>query len=134
MLKPNEASSIGIDYSSVRERRLEVLPAARQNPLPSWKRILDVTCIVISLPVLLPVSVLIAAFIKIVSPGPAFFRQQRVGIDGAKFMCLKFRTMKVNADTSVHQSHLKHLITSNHPTRKLDGVDKRLIFGGIVLR
>jgi exopolysaccharide production protein ExoY len=134
MLKPNEASSIGIDYP-VRDERQGSSPIAIQNPLPSWKRILDVTCILLALPVLLPLSLLIAIFIKIVSPGPAFFRQKRVGTHGKGFMCLKFRTMKVNADTSVHQSHLKHVITSNHPTQKLDyGGDKRLIFGGLVLR
>jgi lipopolysaccharide/colanic/teichoic acid biosynthesis glycosyltransferase len=133
MLKPNEASSIGIDYS-VGEELQGPLPAAVQNPVPSWKRILDITCIVLSLPVLLPLALLIAAFIKSVSPGPAFFRQKRVGASGKRFMCLKFRTMKVNADTSIHQAHLKELITSNNPTRKLDCVDKRLIFGGLVLR
>jgi len=106
-----------------------------QNPLPLWKRVLDVTCIMLALPVLAPLGVLIALFIKLVSPGPAFFRQQRIGICGKGFMCLKFRTMKINADATVHQAHLKHLITSNHPTKKLDcGGDKRLIFGGLILR
>jgi lipopolysaccharide/colanic/teichoic acid biosynthesis glycosyltransferase len=43
--------------------------------------------------------------------------------------------MKINADTSVHQEHLKQLITSNCPTQKLDcSGDKRLIFGGLTLR
>jgi lipopolysaccharide/colanic/teichoic acid biosynthesis glycosyltransferase len=134
MLKQQEASSIGIDYS-VREERRGSLPVANQNPLPLWKRVLDIACVIIALPVLVPAGVIIAVFIKLVSPGPAFFRQQRVGIFGKKFMCLKFRTMKINADTSVHQAHLKHLITSNHPTKKLDcGGDKRLIFGGLILR
>jgi lipopolysaccharide/colanic/teichoic acid biosynthesis glycosyltransferase len=106
-----------------------------QNPLPLWKRILDVTCVALALPVLAPLGVLIALFIKLVSPGPAFFRQQRIGTFGKGFMCLKFRTMKINADAAVHQAHLKHLITSNHPTKKLDcGGDKRLIFGGLILR
>jgi lipopolysaccharide/colanic/teichoic acid biosynthesis glycosyltransferase len=50
-------------------------------------------------------------------------------------LCLKFRTMKVNADTGVHQSHLKELMLSNGPTRKLDCAgDKRLIPGGSILR
>ena len=111
------------------------LPLAIRNPLPLWKRILDVTCVLLALPVLVPLGVLIALFIKLVSPGPAFFRQQRIGTFGKGFMCLKFRTMKINADTTVHQAHLKHLITSNHPTKKLDcGGDKRLIFGGLILR
>lgn len=117
------------------EARQSVLPLAAPDPHPSWKRILDVTCVLLALPVIVPVGVLIAAFIKLVSPGPAFFRQQRVGTFGKRFMCLKFRTMKINADTSVHQAHLKELITSNNPTRKLDcSGDKRLIFGGLILR
>jgi len=50
-------------------------------------------------------------------------------------MCLKFRTMKVNADTSAHQAHLKELVTGNGPTRKLDcSGDSRLIGGGLLLR
>jgi len=119
----------------MREDHQGSLPVAIQNPLPLWKRILDVTCVVLALPVLVPLGVLIAVFIKLVSPGPAFFRQQRIGTFGKGFMCLKFRTMKINADTAVHQAHLKHLITSNHPTKKLDcGGDKRLIFGGLILR
>jgi lipopolysaccharide/colanic/teichoic acid biosynthesis glycosyltransferase len=134
MLKSPEASSIGINYS-IRENRQCSLPVAALDPLPSWKRTLDVTCILLALPVLLPLGGFIAIFIKLVSPGPAFFRQQRVGTMGRKFMCLKFRTMKINADTSVHQAHLKTLITSNHPTKKLDYAgDKRLIFGGLLLR
>jgi len=133
MLKPNEASSIGINYP-VSEDRQVLQPLAIQNPLPLWKRVLDLTCIVLALPVLMPVGLLIAIYIKLVSPGPAFFRQKRVGTMGKGFMCLKFRTMKINADTSVHHAHLKHLMTSNHPTKKLDHSDDRLIFGGLVLR
>jgi lipopolysaccharide/colanic/teichoic acid biosynthesis glycosyltransferase len=50
-------------------------------------------------------------------------------------MCLKFRTMKVNADTGVHQDHLRRLMTTNQPTQKLDVAgDKRLIVGGMWLR
>lgn len=102
---------------------------------PLWKRILDITCVLLALPVLIPVGIVIAAFIKIVSPGPAFYRQPRVGYFGKRLLCLKFRTMKVNADTGVHQTHLKELMTSNRPTRKLDCAgDSRLIAGGAVLR
>ncbi len=111
---------------------MERPPAAGR--IPRWKRALDVTCVLAALPVLIPVGMVIAAFIKIVSPGPAFFRQLRVGHHGRRFMCLKFRTMKVNADTSAHQAHLKELVTGNGPTRKLDcGGDTRLIRRGAAL-
>jgi lipopolysaccharide/colanic/teichoic acid biosynthesis glycosyltransferase len=104
-------------------------------PVPQWKRILDVTLVLLATPLLVPLGILIFVFIKIVSPGPAFFRQQRVGYAGRRFMCLKFRSMKVNADTGVHQQHLRQLMTSNQPTRKLDcSGDQRLIFGGAWLR
>jgi exopolysaccharide production protein ExoY len=104
-------------------------------PIPAWKRVLDVTLIVMALPFLIPIAVIVFVFVKIVSPGPAFFRQLRVGHLRQKFMCLKFRTMKLNADTVVHQEHLKNLMSSNQPTRKLDCAgDKRLIPGGMWLR
>jgi lipopolysaccharide/colanic/teichoic acid biosynthesis glycosyltransferase len=133
MLKPHEASSLDIDYS-VRRGQTGPALASELEPFPVWKRVLDVTLILLALPFLLAVGIVLALFIKIVSPGPAFFRQRRVGIFGKEFMCLKFRTMKVNADTGVHQEHLKSLMKSNSATRKLDTSDARLIFGGLILR
>ena len=104
-------------------------------PIPRWKRTLDVTLVLLAIPFLIPLAIIVCSFIKIVSPGPAFFRQQRVGYLRRRFMCLKFRTMKVNADTGVHQAHLKQLMTTNQPTQKLDCAgDKRLIPGGMWLR
>ena len=75
-----------------------------------------------------------AAIIKLVSPGPVFFQQERVGFRGRRFMCFKFRTMSVNACTAVHQEHLEDLMASNRPMSKLDGQDPRVIPGGIWLR
>jgi exopolysaccharide production protein ExoY len=117
------------------ENQSQTEPGTAGAPIPKWKRVLDVTLILLAIPFLIPVGVLIFVFVKIVSPGPAFFRQQRVGHQRRRFMCLKFRTMKVNADTGVHQEHLKQLMKANQPTRKLDCAgDKRLIFGGMWLR
>lgn len=102
--------------------------------IPWWKRALDITCVILAMPVLVPVGLLIGAIIKIVSPGPVFFQQERIGYRGRPFMCFKFRTMLVNADTDVHKDHLEDLMTSNRPMSKLDGVDTRVIPGGIWLR
>ena len=100
-------------------------------PVPAWKRILDVTLVIIAIPFVIPAGVIVYIFITIVSPGPAFFRQQRVGRGRRLFTCLKFRTMKLNADTGVHQRHLTQLMAANQPTRKLDWAgDIRVIFGG----
>jgi len=125
-------SAINCDGEGDRDGRER---SAAIAPLPAWKRILDVTLVVAAMPFVIPIGIIICIFIKIVSPGPAFFRQQRVGYMRRRFMCLKFRTMKVNADTGVHQAHLKQLMTANQPTRKLDCAgDKRLIPGGLWLR
>jgi lipopolysaccharide/colanic/teichoic acid biosynthesis glycosyltransferase len=48
--------------------------------------------------VLSPLLAIIWIMIKIDSPGPAFYRQERVGLDGRPFRCFKFRTMHVGAD------------------------------------
>jgi lipopolysaccharide/colanic/teichoic acid biosynthesis glycosyltransferase len=48
------------------------------------------------LAILSPVVVALALLVRLTSPGPAFFRQQRVGKDGKLFWIYKFRTMRVN--------------------------------------
>jgi lipopolysaccharide/colanic/teichoic acid biosynthesis glycosyltransferase len=102
--------------------------------IPWWKRALDVACILAAMPVILPIGLMITAIIKMVSPGPVFFQQERIGFRGKVFPCLKFRTMFVNADTAVHKGHLADLMSSNRPMNKLDGRDPRVIPFGIWLR
>jgi lipopolysaccharide/colanic/teichoic acid biosynthesis glycosyltransferase len=102
---------------------------------PLWKRVLDCALVIAVAPVWVPLGALIAAWVKLVSPGPALFRQERVGHKGARFFCLKFRTMKVNADPGIHRELLSRLVTSNRPMQKLDASgDPRLIAGGLWLR
>ncbi len=58
------------------------------------KRLFD---LLVTLPLallLMPVMTLMAIWIKIDSPGPVFFRQERIGLDGVVFKILKFRTMR----------------------------------------
>ncbi|MGN6641969.1 MAG: sugar transferase [Verrucomicrobiota bacterium] len=96
---------------------------------------MDITLILITAPLWLPVMLVVAAIIKVVSPGPALFRQERIGHQGRSFTCFKFRTMHVNADTRIHQGHLAHLIGSNEPMKKLDSSrDPRLVPCGLILR
>ena len=64
--------------------------------VPMWKRGLDLLCLLLLLPGYLPLMGIIAALIKIVSPGPVFFKQVRVGYRGQRFLCYKFRSMKKN--------------------------------------
>ncbi len=106
-----------------------------RSQVPKWKRRLDLTLVLLASPIWLPLSGLIAILIKMVSPGPALFRQERIGHMGGRFPCLKFRTMKMGADTTVHREHLNQLMTSGRPMQKLDNSgDARLIPGGLWLR
>jgi lipopolysaccharide/colanic/teichoic acid biosynthesis glycosyltransferase len=103
--------------------------------IPSWKRILDITFVLLSVPLWLPIMIFLLVWIKIASPGPIIFRQERVGYRGKRFMILKFRTMKVNVETQSHESHLDQLIHGNRPMTKLDASgDPRIIRGGRILR
>lgn len=105
------------------------------NGVPVWKRALDMAFILLLLPAWLPLGLLISLWIKLVSPGPVFFRQVRVGYRGQTFTCLKFRSMKVNADHGVHQDYLKSLMQSETPMTKMDRRgDSRLIPLGAFLR
>jgi lipopolysaccharide/colanic/teichoic acid biosynthesis glycosyltransferase len=103
--------------------------------IPRWKRVLDTVLICMIAPFLLPVMLVIAAFIRIVSPGPVLFKQERVGLRGQRFMCFKFRTMVVGADTAAHQGLLNHLMTADVPMEKMDAKgDPRVIRFGSLLR
>jgi len=62
------------------------------------KRILDVIMAWFFLSATSPLFVLIALLIKLDSPGPVFFVQERLGVDWKPFRCLKFRTMVENAE------------------------------------
>lgn len=64
------------------------------------KRLFDIFCAAAGLIVLLPILIVIAVWIKLDSPGPVFFRQQRVGRFGKVFRIHKFRTMRVDAETA----------------------------------
>ena len=61
------------------------------------KRAMDVGGVLLALPLALPVMALIALWVRVDSPGPALFRQQRVGRGGRLFCMLKFRTMRAQA-------------------------------------
>ena len=73
--------------------------------VPTWpshrtmavKRILDVVGSALGLLLLLPTLAIVAVIIKLDSPGPIFFRQERVGLGGRWFRIFKFRSMVVDA-------------------------------------
>ncbi|HEV3350068.1 MAG TPA: undecaprenyl-phosphate glucose phosphotransferase [Methylomirabilota bacterium] len=76
----------------------------RDSPLHGWSRIakraFDVVFATSVLVLLSPVMLGIALAVKLTSPGPILYRQDRMGLDGQRFQMLKFRTMGVNAEAS----------------------------------
>ncbi len=77
------------------------------------KRFIDVAGSFSLLLLLAPLFVAIALIVKFSSKGPVFFRQQRVGRYGKTFTFLKFRSMFVNNDASVHKEFVTRMIASS---------------------
>jgi lipopolysaccharide/colanic/teichoic acid biosynthesis glycosyltransferase len=103
--------------------------------MPGWKRAVDIACCLAAMPVLALFTLVMTIVMKIASPGPVFFWQERIGYQGRRFMCYKFRTMVVDADSKVHQMHCDYLMQANVPMVKMDARgDSRLIPGGWLIR
>jgi lipopolysaccharide/colanic/teichoic acid biosynthesis glycosyltransferase len=74
------------------------LPTASLGPRAQiMKRLIDITLAMCALIAALPVLLLIGAAIKMDSPGPVFFRQERIGRGGTPFSIFKFRSMTADA-------------------------------------
>jgi Undecaprenyl-phosphate glucose phosphotransferase len=74
------------------------------GPLEGWnlvaKRAFDILFSSLALLLISPVMLLTALAVKLTSPGPVLYRQERMGMDGAVFPILKFRTMRVDSERS----------------------------------
>jgi len=96
------------------------------------KRIIDVVVSTLLLVLLLPLMALIGVLIRLDSPGPALFRQKRVGArrrrsnDGQTvweiqdFWFYKFRSMFADCDQSIHQAHIKAVVKGTLDTLDAD--------------
>lgn len=105
------------------------------TPSPLWKRLIDVACCLLALPFLALATLFVAVLTSLTSPGPIFFKQERIGYRGRKFKLYKFRTMHASAETACHRDHFAELVRSNTPMQKMDARgDSRLIPGGWLLR
>ena len=98
------------------------------------KRALDFLGAVILLVVSAPLTVLIAVLVKISSPGPVFFRQERVGRSGKRIYIYKFRTMQCDAEQILEGNGelYRKYIESNYKLPK--GEDPRITAVGRILR
>lgn len=95
------------------------------------KRTIDLAVCLVALPVLLPVGLLCALLIRLESPGPILFAQQRTGQHGVRFPMWKFRTMVQNAEEL--KASLQHLNILPPPDFKIPN-DPRITRVGRFLR
>ena len=88
---------------------------ARTSPYHYLKRLFDVLVSAIALIICAPLFALISLFILMRDGTPIFFRQERVGRDGRRFILFKFRTMRQDSDRPVEDIYTRegdHRITS----------------------
>ncbi|MGE5611383.1 MAG: sugar transferase, partial [Bacillota bacterium] len=114
--------------AAIRTHSLDPLLIA---PLPAWKRVLDVIGGTVGLVVSAPIVAIAAALIKLTSPGPAMFQQQRAGLGGKPFSIYKLRTMV--ADAEQQQAGLRGCSEQDGPAFKMTS-DPRVTAIGRCLR
>ena len=107
------------------------IPSLGGQPYPGAKRLMDIMLTLLSLPIVLPIAVLVAIAVRLDSPGPIVFRQPRTGRYGHPFGMYKFRTMVQNADEL--KASLAHLNILPPPDFKIPD-DPRITRVGRVLR
>lgn len=77
--------------------------AARYQPGGLLKRALDIVIASAGLAVLWPLMLMVALAIRYTDPGPAVFGHERIGLNGRRFKCLKFRSMIVNSEAALRE-------------------------------
>jgi len=96
------------------------------------KSTIDYIMASIAMVFLLPLFLVISFAIKLSSKGPIFFKQERSGLNGRKFMLYKFRTM--SADAEARRQKLAHLDEADGPVFKIKKDPRIIPFIGIILR
>jgi lipopolysaccharide/colanic/teichoic acid biosynthesis glycosyltransferase len=94
--------------------------------LREMKRLIDVVGSTLAVVILAPLFLTVALVVKVTSKGPVFYRQTRVGQRGVPFVFLKFRSMYVDCDSSVHQNYVKTLIAGRAKPELSNGNGKAI--------
>jgi len=92
-------------------------PVAHDEVSLFLKRTIDVVAVLLSLPLIAPVFLVVATLIKLDSPGPAFFVQERIGFRKRSFKMYKFRSMYT--DTKLSEDELESMNEADGPIFKI---------------
>lgn len=79
-------------------------------PMGWGKRSMDLLLASIGMVLLSPLMLVLLVLVRATSPGPALFRQTRVGAGRRTFVMLKFRTMRTDADQQLHLDYVRRLM------------------------
>jgi len=85
------------------------------------KRVMDVAGSLAAIIVLSPVFLLIAMAIKLTSKGPVLYKQERLGRFGKTFTCMKFRSMKSDSNSRIHQEFIAQVIKGTYEGNPVEG-------------
>ena len=106
-------------------------PVARDERILLVKRFMDLCITILAMPLLLPVFAVVALVIRLDSPGPAFFLQERVGLHKRRFKMFKFRSMVIDAEARM--AEVEHLNEAEGPNFKIEN-DPRMTRVGRFIR
>lgn len=99
-IQESNQSNIILPYEIEKEYTIDPIGKLPRKPFYSFvKRAFDIFVSLIALIITLPFILLIAIIIKCSSKGPVFYKQERLGYKGKKFMLVKFRSMRVDAES-----------------------------------
>jgi lipopolysaccharide/colanic/teichoic acid biosynthesis glycosyltransferase len=85
------------------------------------KRALDIVVASLAVVILGPAIAVLACLVRWTSPGPAFFRQERLGRGGRPFILMKLRTMRANNDDRIHREYVTSLLSGEQPAAAQGG-------------
>lgn len=74
------------------------------------KRAMDIFGSIFGIIIFSPIMFLASFAIKLTSPGPIIFKQERIGLKGRKFLFYKFRSMRIDGDDKIHREYVSNLI------------------------
>jgi exopolysaccharide biosynthesis polyprenyl glycosylphosphotransferase len=102
-----EAASIPVALNTTRNDAIHAL----------LKRTVDIAASALLLFLLSPILAAVALLVRLWSPGPVLFRQERIGQFGRPFTMLKFRTMHADSDASIHRAFMSQFIKAGRVSK-----------------
>ena len=116
---------MGASTTGVATRRSSTHALGRRLRYAIPKRLVDLVGAAVLVVLLSPLLLVVALLVRAGSPGPAFFRQTRVGRGGKPFTMVKFRTMRTGCSDVLHREYVKRLLEDDAGVHAAGGAPKR---------